>query len=156
MPLRTCLWFDTNADEAVDLYLSVFKDAKRTSHSTYGKDMPMPEGTTLTIEFELLGTPFMALNGGPEFTFTPAVSFMIPCADQTEVDHYWDRLGEGGEPMRCGWLRDRFGVAWQVVPTRLMELLGDPDPQRAARAMQAMMQMVKFDIAGLEAAADGR
>ncbi len=156
MPMKTCLWFDGNADQAVDFYLSIFKDAKRTSQSTYGKDMPMEEGTTLTIEFELLGSPFLALNAGPEFQFSPAVSFMIPCEDQAEVDHYWDRLVEGGEPMACGWLRDRFGVTWQVVPNRLMELMADPDPQRGARASQAMMRMVKLDIAALEAAADGR
>ena len=156
MPMRTCLWFDGNAEDAVDYYLAIFKDAKKTSHTTYGPDMPMKEGTTLTIEFELLGTPFLALNAGDDFSFTPAVSFMIPCADQAEVDHYWDHLVEGGTTMACGWLTDRFGITWQVIPNRLGELLSDPDAERVARTVKAMMQMVKLDVAQLEAAADGR
>lgn len=155
MAITTCLWFDGNAEEAVEFYLSVFKDSKQHNRSTYGPNMPMPEGTTLTINFELNGSPFMALNAGPEFTFSEATSFMVFCEDQAAVDHYWDRLSEGGKEIQCGWVTDRFGITWQVVPTRLMELMSDPDSARAQRTAQAMMRMVKFDIAELEAAADG-
>jgi len=156
MPLTTCLWFDGCADEAVELYLSIFPDARRTTSSTYGEAGPGEPGTTLVVTFELMGTSFLALNGGPEYRFTPAVSFMIPCETQAEVDRYWDLLVEGGTPSRCGWLTDRFGVSWQVVPNRLSELLSDPDRERADRAMQAMLKMAKLDIAALEVAADGR
>jgi predicted 3-demethylubiquinone-9 3-methyltransferase (glyoxalase superfamily) len=155
VPITTCLWFDGNADEAVDFYLSVFPGSKRGASVDATDDMPHDKGSTVAVDFELLGSQFMALNGGPEFTFSSATSFMIPCADQAEVDHYWDQLTKGGTEIQCGWCTDRFGVTWQVVPTRLQELLSDPDEGRAYRAMQAMMQMVKFDIAGLEAAADG-
>jgi predicted 3-demethylubiquinone-9 3-methyltransferase (glyoxalase superfamily) len=154
--ITPCLWFDGDADAAVDHYLSIFPNSRRTATSTYGPDGPGEEGTTLTVTFELDGRPFMALNGGPQYTFTPAVSFMVACRDQTEVDHYWDRLLDGGEPSQCGWLTDRFGVSWQIVPTRLGELMSDPDPARARRVVQAMLQMVKLDIAALEAAAGGR
>jgi predicted 3-demethylubiquinone-9 3-methyltransferase (glyoxalase superfamily) len=151
MGVTPCLWFDGNAHEAVRFYLSVFADARRT-----GLDEGTDDGdSSVGVSFELLGTPFVALNVDDTYKFTPAVSFMIPCADQAEVDHYWDHLVEGGEPSRCGWLVDRFGVSWQVVPNRLPELLGDPDPDRAGRALQAMLTMQKLDIAALEAAADG-
>ena len=116
MTITTCLWFDGCADEAVDLYLSIFPDARRTTSSTYGEDSPGEPGATLAVTFELMGTSFLALNGGPEFHFTPAVSFMIPCETQAEVDHFWDRLVDGGMPSQCGWLTDRFGFSWQVVP----------------------------------------
>jgi predicted 3-demethylubiquinone-9 3-methyltransferase (glyoxalase superfamily) len=141
------LWFDGQADAAADLYISLFPNSRRTSESQ------VDGGTSLMVTFELDGTPFMALNGGPEYHFTPAVSFVVSCKDQAEVDFYWDRLLEGGEPSRCGWLTDRFGVSWQIVPDRLGELMSDPDPEQAGRVMQAMLQMVKLDIAQLEAAA---
>ncbi len=149
MPVTPCLWFNGNAADAVDLYLSVFKDSRRTDGSADAEEAPM------AISFELLGTPLLALNADATYAFTPAISLMIPCADQGEVDHYWDRLVEGGAPSRCGWLTDRFGVSWQVVPDRLGELMSDPDPARAARATQAMLTMAKLDVAALEAAADG-
>jgi predicted 3-demethylubiquinone-9 3-methyltransferase (glyoxalase superfamily) len=150
-----CLWFDGNADAAVDHYLSIFPNSHRISEGDYTEDSPGEPGTTLMVNFELDGKPFMALNGGPMYQFTPAISFMVSCANQEEVDHYWDRLLEGGTPNQCGWLADRFGVSWQIVPTRLGELMSDPDPERAGRVMQAMLQMVKLDVAVLEAAAEG-
>jgi predicted 3-demethylubiquinone-9 3-methyltransferase (glyoxalase superfamily) len=150
-----CLWFDGQAEQAAELYTSVFTDSKILSVSRYGPDMPMPEGTVLTVNFSLDGQEYLALNGGPEYHFTPAISFQIMCADQAEVDHYWDELtADGGEPGPCGWLTDRFGVSWQVVPTALTELMADPDPERAGRATQAMMRMSKIDIAELRRAAD--
>jgi predicted 3-demethylubiquinone-9 3-methyltransferase (glyoxalase superfamily) len=155
MAITTCLWFDGCADDAVAFYLSIFPDSKRTTASTWGEDQPGEAGATLAIDFELMGSSFLALNGGPDFKFTPAISFVIPCETQAEIDRYWDSLlADGGSTMQCGWLTDRFGVSWQVVPNRLGELLSDPDQGRAGRAMEAMMKMVKLDIAGLEAAAD--
>lgn len=152
--ITPCLWFDGNADEAVDHYLAIFPNSRRLDASEYGPDSPGEPGSTLTVSFELDGRPFMGLNGGPHFQFSPAISFVVNCADQQEVDHYWDRLLDGGAASQCGWLTDRFGVSWQIVPTRLGELMSDPDPERANRAMQAMLKMVKLDIAQLEAAAD--
>ena len=150
-----CLWFDDQAEEAAQLYTSIFPDSKILSVSRYGPDMPKPEGTVLTVNFSLDGQEYLALNGGPEYSFTPAISFQIMCADQAEVDHYWNALTDGGEPGPCGWLTDRFGVSWQVVPTALPELMNDPDADRARRATQAMMKMGKIDIAELRRAADG-
>jgi predicted 3-demethylubiquinone-9 3-methyltransferase (glyoxalase superfamily) len=150
-----CLWFDGNADAAVDHYLAIFPNSRRVGGSKYGPDNRMEEGSTLAVYFEIGGQPFLAINGGPEYHFTPAISLVVTCETQEEIDHYWDGLVEGGEPVQCGWLTDRFGLSWQVVPARLAELLGDPDPARANRAMQAMLQMVKLDIAELEAAAAG-
>jgi predicted 3-demethylubiquinone-9 3-methyltransferase (glyoxalase superfamily) len=152
--ITPCLWFDTEGEEAAKFYVSVFKNSRILDTSYYGEAGPRPAGTVLTVEFELDGQAFTALNGGPEFTFSEAVSFQISCADQAEVDYYWDNLGEGGEPGPCGWLKDRYGVSWQVVPAALVELLSDPDPARAARATKAMMSMGKLDIAALRAAAD--
>ena len=149
------LWFDGQAEAAAALYVDVFPDSRIDNVSRYGEAGPGEPGTVLTVDFTLDGQRFVALNGGPQFRFTEAVSFQIPCADQAEVDHYWDRLSEGGEESRCGWLKDRFGLSWQVVPTALPELLGDPDPDRANRAMQAMLGMRRLDIAALRAAADG-
>jgi predicted 3-demethylubiquinone-9 3-methyltransferase (glyoxalase superfamily) len=120
----------------------------------YGEAGPGEPGTVLTVDFELDGLPFTAINGGPQFTFDEAVSFMIPCADQAEVDYYWDKLIEGGEPSMCGWLKDKFGLSWQVIPNQLGEFLSDPDPDRAQRAMAAMLSMVKIDVEGIRAAAD--
>jgi len=151
--LATCLWFDDNADAAIDHYLSIFPNARRLTTSRFGPDQPGEEGSTLSVLFELDGSPFMAINGGPTFQFTPAISLVVTCETQEEVDYYWDRLLEGGEPSQCGWLIDRFGVSWQIVPTRLLELTSDPDPERANRVMQVMMKMIKLDIAQLEAAA---
>jgi predicted 3-demethylubiquinone-9 3-methyltransferase (glyoxalase superfamily) len=154
-PITPFLWFDDNADEAVDFYISLFPDSRRVSSTERGPDVPGgEEGTTLVVDFELGGAPFMALNGGPEHPFTPAISFVVSCADQEEVDFYWERLLEGGgTPVACGWLTDRFGVSWQVVPKRLSELMADPDPERARRVTQAMLKMVKLEVAELEAAA---
>jgi predicted 3-demethylubiquinone-9 3-methyltransferase (glyoxalase superfamily) len=155
-PFTTCLWFDTQAEEAAQFYTSVFKDTRMGQVSRYGEAGPGPAGTVITAEFELNGQKFVALNGGPEYTFTEAVSFQIPCADQDEVDYYWERLtADGGQPGPCGWLKDRFGLSWQVVPAVLGSLLGDPDPSKAAAATKAMLSMGKLDIAGLERARDG-
>ena len=150
-----CLWFDTEGEAAAELYTSVFPNSKILDIAHYGEAGPRPAGTVMTVSFELNGQEFLALNGGPEFTFSEAVSFQVMCEDQDEVDHFWSKLGEGGEHGPCGWLKDRFGLSWQIVPTRLGELLGDPDPARAQRAMTAMLGMGKLDIAELEQAADG-
>jgi len=149
------LWFDGNAEEAVNYYLSVFPEAKLGEVSRYGEGMPMPAGTVLVANFTLFGQEFGAINAGPEFKFTEAISFMIDCKDQAEVDYYWDKLtANGGEPSQCGWLKDKFGLSWQVVPSALGELMTDPDPAKANRVTQALMQMGKIDIATLEAARD--
>ncbi len=154
-PITPFLWFHGNADEAVDHYLSIFPNSRRITSTTYGPGLPESEGTTLTVAFELDGNPFVALNGESDFHFTPAVSFLIGCESQEEVDYYWGRPLEGGQPVQCGWLTDRFGLSWQVVPNRLGELLSDPDQERANRVLQAMLKMVKLDLAELEAAATG-
>ena len=153
--ITPCLWFDTEAEEAALFYTSVFKDSRILEVSRYGEDMHKPAGTVLTVEFELKGQRFTALNAGPDRGFNESISFQVSCAGQEEVDHYWSRLTEDGEESQCSWLKDRYGVSWQIVPTRLPELLTDPDPERAHRAMQAMMGMRKIDIAALERAADG-
>jgi len=150
-----CLWFDGQAEAAAELYTAVFPNSTIDSVARYGPDTPGTEGAVMTVAFTLDGTKYVGLNGGPVFTFSEAISFQIMCADQDEVDHYWTRLSEGGSQDQCGWLKDRFGVSWQVVPTRMYELLEDPDPVRANRAMQAMLQMRKLVIAELERAADG-
>ena len=151
--LTPCLWFDTEGEEAAELYTSVFPNSKILEVARYGSAGPRPEGTVMTVTFELDGQEFLALNGGPDFTFNEAVSFQIPCRDQAEVDHYWEQLGAGGEHGPCGWLKDRFGLSWQVVPTRLTELLEDPDREKSQRVMAAMLQMGKLEIAELEEAA---
>jgi predicted 3-demethylubiquinone-9 3-methyltransferase (glyoxalase superfamily) len=153
--LTPCLWFDTEGEDAAELYTSVFPNSKIVDVARYGPAGPRPAGTVMTVTFELDGQKFLALNGGPNFTFNEAVSFQIHCRDQAEVDHYWERLGEGGEPGPCGWLKDRFGLSWQVVPDRLPELLGDPDREKAQRVMAAMLEMGKIEIAELEQAAAG-
>ena len=147
------LWFDTQAEEAARFYTSVFPSSRITDVTHYGTAGPRPEGSVMTVAFELDGKPFVALNGGPEFTFSEAISFEIRCKDQKEVDAYWSALGEGGEEGPCGWLKDRFGLSWQVVPERLLELLGDPDHEKAQRAMAAMLQMRKIDVDALDRAA---
>lgn len=151
--ITPCLWFDTRGEEAARFYTSIFKNSKVLDVQHYGSAGPRPVGTVMTVEFELDGQPFLALNGGPEFTFNEAISFQVYCGDQDEVDYYWTRLAEGGEEGPCGWLKDKFGVSWQVVPTALPELIRNPDPEKAQRAMAAMLQMKKIDIAALEAAA---
>ncbi|MGH3369817.1 MAG: VOC family protein [Nocardioidaceae bacterium] len=148
------LWFDTEAEEAAEYYCSVFPNSKITNVSHYGEAGPREAGMVLTVDFVLDGQEFTAINGGPELTFDEAVSFLVNCADQEEVDYYWDRLTEGGQEIQCGWLRDRYGLAWQVVPEAMVSLLTDPDKDRAARAMQAMLGMKKLDLAALEAAAN--
>jgi predicted 3-demethylubiquinone-9 3-methyltransferase (glyoxalase superfamily) len=154
--ITPCLWFDKEAEQAVNFYLSVFKDGKVGEILRYGEGAPMPVGTVLTMTFEAGGVSFIALNGGPHFQFNEAISFSIDCKSQAEVDYYWDRLtADGGKPGQCGWLKDKYGVSWQVVPARMIELLKDRDPGRARRAMQAMMQMTKIDVARAEAAANG-
>ena len=153
--ITPCLWYDTQAEDAANHYISIFPDSRITRVSHYGSAGPGPEGSVMTVEFELGGQPFVGLNGGPEFTFNEAVSFQISCADQNEVDHYWNALSEGGEEGPCGWLRDRYGLSWQVIPTALPRLLTDSDPERAQRAMSAMLGMRKIDVAALERAADG-
>ncbi len=146
------LWFDNQAEEAMNFYVSIFKKSKLLSVNRYGKGAPAPEGTVLTANFELDGQQFTALNGGPMYKFSPATSFVVHCETQAEVDYYWDKLSEGGKTNQCGWLDDQFGVSWQIVPNILIELLSNPNPAKAGRVMQAMMQMTKIDIAALQRA----
>ena len=154
--ITPCLWFDHRVEEAAEFYVSVFTDAEILSVQRYGPDGPQPEGTALTVRFRLRDQEFTALNGGPEHHFTESISFQIDCADQAEVDHYWHALtADGGQEGQCAWLQDRYGLFWQVVPRRLPELLGDPDPGRVGRVLQAMMGMTKIDVAALERAAEG-
>ena len=147
------LWFDGQAEEAMKFYTSIFKESKVGSVSRYGEAGPGPAGSVLTASFEINGLEFTALNGGPQYKFTEAISFQVPCESQEEVDHYWSKLGEGGQIQQCGWLKDKFGVSWQIVPTTLPKLLSQPDPAKANKVMQAMLQMKKLDIAKLEQAA---
>jgi predicted 3-demethylubiquinone-9 3-methyltransferase (glyoxalase superfamily) len=148
------LWFDTEAEAAAEFYCTVFKNSRIVSKAHYTEAGPREAGTVMTVEFEIGGQRFVGINGGPEFTFSEAVSFQITCKDQDEIDYYWERLTEGGEEGPCGWLKDRYGLSWQVVPTGMEELFADPDPTRAERAMKAMFQMRKLDVAALRAAAD--
>jgi predicted 3-demethylubiquinone-9 3-methyltransferase (glyoxalase superfamily) len=150
------LWFDTESEEAANFYASVFPNSSIKNVTHYGEAGPREAGMVLTVDFVLDGQRFTAINGGPEFKFSEAISFLINCADQKEVDYYWEKLTEGGgEEVQCGWLRDKYGLSWQVVPTGMEELFADPDPARAQRAMQAMLGMKKLDLAALKAAADG-
>ena len=146
------LWFNANAEEAVHFYTSVFKNSKVVSVSRYGEGSPGTKGTFMTGTIQLEGQDFMVLIGGPAFSFTPAVSFFVDCKTQEDVDYYWSRLLEGGKPEQCGWLKDKFGVSWQIVPSVLGELLGDADVAKSQRVMEAMLKMVKLDIAGLKRA----
>jgi predicted 3-demethylubiquinone-9 3-methyltransferase (glyoxalase superfamily) len=150
------LWFDGKAEEAMNFYTSIFRNAKIGSVTRYGEAGPGPKGTVMSATFELEGQEFYALNGGPQFKFTPAISFFVKCTTQEEVDRYWEALSAGGEKHPCGWLSDRFGVSWQIIPTVLGEMLSDRDPAKARRVMEAMMKMGKLDIAGLQRAYDGR
>ena len=151
---RTCLWFDTQAEEAVTHYVSVFPNSRVTAVTRYGTGMPLPEGTVLTVAFELDGQPYLALNGGPHFQFSPAVSLVIDCDSQDEIDHFWEQLSAEPAAEQCGWLKDRWGLSWQVVPTELPEMLQHPDPARRQRVLDALMAMKKLDIAQLQQAFD--
>ncbi len=150
------LWFDTQAEAAAKFYASIFKNSKVGKITRYGEAGPGPAGSVMTVEFELDGHPFIGLNGGPQFKFTEAISFTVDCQTQDEVDHYWTKLSAGGEEGPCGWLKDKYGLSWQIVPSVLMKLLDDKDRAKANRAMQAMLKMSKLDIAGLQRAFDGR
>jgi predicted 3-demethylubiquinone-9 3-methyltransferase (glyoxalase superfamily) len=157
--ISPCLWFDDQAEAAANFYVAVFRDCgQQTAIGTtmyYNDAGPRPKGTVLTVSFTLADQEFIALNGGPHFTFSPAISMFVKCADQAEVDRFWEKLLEGGQPQQCGWLTDRFGVSWQIVPTVLGDMLQDSDPVRAARVMQAVLGMIKLDIAALKRAYDG-
>ena len=148
------LWFDTQAEQAANLYVSTFKNSSIVKIARYGDAGPGPKGSVMTVEFELNGQRFIALNGGPHFKFNEAVSFSVECQTQAEVDEYWSKLSDGGVEGQCGWLKDRFGLSWQVNPTILGEMLADPDPAKARRAMEAMLKMKKIDIAALKKAYD--
>jgi predicted 3-demethylubiquinone-9 3-methyltransferase (glyoxalase superfamily) len=148
------LWFDTQAEEAAKFYVSVFKNSQITEVVRYRDAGPGPKGSVLTVRFELDGQEFVGLNGGPEYKFTEAVSFSVDCKTQEEVDDFWEKLSEGGEQGPCGWLKDKYGLSWQVVPSVLPQMLNDPDPEKADRVMRAMLQMKKIDIAGLQKAYD--
>lgn len=149
------LWFNDQAEEAVKFYTSIFKNSKVGAIARYGDSGPGPAGSVMTASFELEGQPFIALNGGPVFKFTEAVSFVVNCESQQEVDYYWDNLLKGGTPSQCGWLKDQFGLSWQIVPAALSKLLSSKDAQKSRRVMEAMLKMVKLDIKTLEEAAEG-
>jgi predicted 3-demethylubiquinone-9 3-methyltransferase (glyoxalase superfamily) len=150
------LWFDGNAEEAMTFYTSIFKNSKVGVIRRCGDAGPGPKGSVLTAKFQIEGQEFMALNGGPEFKFTPAISFFVNCETQQEVDELWEKLLAGGKAMQCGWLTDKFGISWQIIPKALMELLGDKDPQKSQRVMKAMMKMIKIDVEGLKRAYEGK
>lgn len=150
------LWFNNNAEEAIDFYTSIFPESKILKKSYYGEGAPLPKGTLLAGTFQLAGQEFFVLNGGPQFAFTEAISFTVNCKTQEEVNFYWSRLtADGGKEVQCGWLKDKYGLSWQIVPTILGELMSDKDPAKVGRTMAAMMKMVKLDIAGLKKAYDG-
>ncbi len=159
--ITTNLWFDTQAEEAARFYCSIFTSSEIAGISRYGKEgfevHGMAEGTVMTVDFQLEGQQFVALNGGPHFKFNEAISFIVHCETQEEVDYYWEKLGEGGDPdaQQCGWLKDRYGVSWQIVPNQLADLLANPDPEKAQRAMRAMLAMKKLDIEMMKQAAEG-
>ncbi len=158
--ITTFLWFDTQAEEAANFYVSIFKDSRIVGITRYdeegSKAAGRPKGSVMTVAFELDGQQFTALNGGPLFTFTEAISLVVNCENQKEVDHFWEKLSAGGQEVQCGWLKDRFGLSWQVVPTALVEMLQDEDPERSKRAMSAMLKMKKLDIDVLKKAYEGR
>lgn len=149
------LWFDGSAEEAAKFYTSIFRDSRILDTRYYTEVGPRPKGTVLTVTFELFGEEFVALNGGPQYTFTPAISFFVRCESQDEIDAYWGALADGGKPIQCGWITDKFGLTWQIVPKTLLEMMRDKDQERVGRVMQAMFGMVKLDIAGLRRAYDG-
>jgi predicted 3-demethylubiquinone-9 3-methyltransferase (glyoxalase superfamily) len=149
------LWFDTQAEEAANFYVSIFKNSKILSISRYGEAGPRPKGSVMTVAFELEGQKFIALNGGPQYKFTEALSLSVDCKTQEEVDEFWDKLSRGGEEGPCGWLKDKYGLSWQINPTILGQMLSDPDPKKSKRAMEAMLKMKKIDIKKLQQAYDG-
>ena len=150
------LWFDNQAEEAANFYTSIFKDSKIEDIQRYGEAGPGPEGTAMIVTFTLEGQQFFALNGGPQFKFTEAISLYVNCQTQAEVDELWQKLADGGEEQMCGWLKDKYGLSWQIIPTALTELMSDPDPEKAGRVMQAMLQMQKIDVAELRRAYEGQ
>jgi predicted 3-demethylubiquinone-9 3-methyltransferase (glyoxalase superfamily) len=152
--ITPCLWFDTDGEEAATFYTSIFENSRIVHVTRYGSAGPRPEGMVMTVNFELDGQEFIALNGGPEFTFDEAISFQVNCESQEEVDRFWAKLSEGGQEGPCGWVKDRFGVSWQIVPTLLDELIRDPDVEKAQRVMKVMLGMGKLDSAELQRAAD--
>lgn len=154
--ITTFLWFNDEAEEAMNHYVSIFPDSRVVGVTRYGDEGPGPKGTVMTATFEIAGQEFIVLNGGPQFTFTEAISLLVKCATQEEVDELWDRLTEGGEGGPCGWLKDKYGLSWQIIPTTLFELLQDTDAEKAARVMRAMLQMGKIDIGGLRRAYEGQ
>ena len=154
--IRPFLWFDGNAEEAMNFYTSTFKNSQIGNVQRYGDAGPGPKGSVMSGTFEIEGQEFMALNGGPLFKFTPAISFFVNCETQTEVDELWKKLSAGGETMQCGWLKDKFGLCWQIIPKALGEMLGDKDPEKSQRVMKAMMKMIKIDVEGLKRAYDGK
>jgi predicted 3-demethylubiquinone-9 3-methyltransferase (glyoxalase superfamily) len=149
------LWFDTQAEEAAKFYTSIFKNSKMGTITRYGDGAPLPKGTVMTVAFQLDGQDFTALNGGPIFKFTEAISFVVKCETQDEIDTYWNKLTAGGQAVQCGWLKDKYGLSWQIVPAILGKLVGGDDPERSSRVMQALMKMVKLDIGGLQQAYNG-
>lgn len=149
------LWFDRQAEEAAQFYTSIFPNSKIVKVARYGEAGPGPAGSAMTVEFQLEGMSFVGLNGGPNFQFNKAISFVVNCETQEEVDAYWDKLSAGGAEVQCGWLTDKFGLSWQIVPTLLPKLLGDPDPEKSQRVMKAMFTMIKLDVAALQQAYDG-
>jgi predicted 3-demethylubiquinone-9 3-methyltransferase (glyoxalase superfamily) len=153
--LVTCLWFDTQAEEAAEYYTGIFKNSKLGAVHRYTEAGPGPAGSVMLVEFELNGQKFSGLNGGPQYTFNEAVSIVVPCADQAEVDYYWDRLSDGGQEVACGWVKDKYGLCWQIVPTAFFEMMSDPDQAKVARVTQAMLGMIKLDIAALKKAFAG-
>ena len=152
--ITPCLWFDTQGEDAANFYVSLFPNSRIVSVNRYGDAGPRAAGSVMTVDFELDGQPYVALNGGPEFTFNEAVSFQISCADQDEVDYYWDKLGEGGEHGPCGWLKDRYGLSWQVIPEAFLQLVSDPDPAKSQAVMSAMLGMKKLVVSELQEAYD--
>lgn len=154
--ITTFLWFDNQAEEAIDFYTSIFRNSRKGEVVRYGDTGPGPKGQVMTAEFELAGQQFMALNGGPHFKFTEAISLMVKCDTQEEIDELWEKLSEGGQKVECGWLKDKFGLSWQIVPTILGQLMKDKDPAKRERVMQVIMQTKKFDIAKLQEAVEGK
>ena len=150
------LWFDNKAEEAMNFYVSIFKNSKKGHVTRSGEGGPGPKGTVMSVTFQLDGQEFMALNGGPHFTFSPAISLFVNCKTQEEVDELWEKLSEGGEKSQCGWLKDKYGLSWQIIPSALGEMLGDTDPEKSKRVMQAMLQMKKIEISGLKQAYEQR
>jgi predicted 3-demethylubiquinone-9 3-methyltransferase (glyoxalase superfamily) len=150
--IMNCLWFNDNAEEAVNFYVKIFKNSKVINVTQYGEGMPLPKGTVMTVSFTLDGQEFLALNGGPTYSFTPAISLMVSCKTQEELDNFWDKLSEGGQPGQCGWLTDKYGLSWQIVPSMIGEIMSGGDDEKRHRMMEALVQMTKLDIKKLQEA----